>query len=197
MAVSALSIKVAATLDPVTLAEARAQVREVATTEDVLLSALITAATQDAERLMQRPIMPQKWQWVADTFSKEADSRITIPVPSRSVESFTYVRDTDGTTVALALTTDYLAHFRSEYYTLISPAYGTAWPTPRAQPGAVEIVLNVGWVDADSVPRVIKQWVLMRVGALFAHREAWTSGEAISDNPFIDRMLDRWCINGV
>jgi uncharacterized phiE125 gp8 family phage protein len=197
MAFGALSTKVSATADPVTLYEARAQVREVATTQDVLLSSLITAATQDAERLMQRPIMPQQWQWVADKFSAESDSRITIPVPSRSVVSFNYVRDTDGTTVALALNTDYLADFRGEYYTLFSPAYGTAWPTPRSQPGAVEVVLNVGWVDADSVPMAIKQWILMRVGALFAHREAWTSGEAIFNNPFIDRMLDRWCINGV
>lgn len=192
-----LSLKTAATTDPVTLTEARAQLREIATAEDNLISALITAATQDAEKVMQRPIMPQTWLWVADDFTSEADGRICIPIPSRAITAFTYVRGTDGATVALAATTDYLPDFRGEYYTLVFPAYGTLWPTPRVQPGAVEITLEAGWANALAVPQVIKQWILMRVAALFAHREAWTSGEAIYNNPFIDRMLDRWCINGV
>ena len=192
-----LSLKTAATTDPVTLTEARAQLREVAAAEDNLITALITAATQDAEKVMQRPIMPQTWRFVADDFASESDGRICIPIPARSITGFTYVRDTDGATATLAANTDYLADFRSDYFALVSPAYGTSWPTPRVQPGAVEITLEVGWADAASVPQVVKQWILMRVAALFAHREAWTSGEAIFNNPFIDRMLDRWCIHGV
>lgn len=189
-----LSIKTPATTAPVTLSEAKAQLREVGTAEDTLITALITAATQEAEQIMQRAVMPQQWRWVMDAFDTDGDNRISIPTPARAVASVSYVRETDGTTVALTVTTDYLADVRSEFYALVFPAYGTSWPVPRAQPGAVEIVLDVGWADAASVPQIVKNWILMRVAALFENRAAWTSGEAIFRNQFVDRLLDRWTV---
>jgi hypothetical protein len=37
----------------------------------------------------------------------------------------------------------------------------------------------------------------MRIAALFDNRAAWTSGEAIFRNQFVDRLLDRWSVAGV
>lgn len=189
-----LSIKTAPTLKPVTLDEARAQVREISTAENALITSLIDSATQEAEQLMQRAIMPQQWRWVMDTFETDGDSRISIPTPARAVAAINYIRESDGATATLTPTTDYLADVRSEFYALVFPAYGASWPSLRKQPGAVEIVLDVGWADAASVPQIVKSWILMRIAALFDNRAAWTSGEAIHRNPFIDRLLDRWTV---
>ena len=192
-----LSIKTPATIKPVTLAEAKVQVREVGTAEDALITSLIDAATQEAEQIMQRAVMPQQWRWVMDSFETDGDNRVSIPTPARAVSAVNYVRDSDGATVALTPETDYLADTRGEFYALVFPAYGKSWPTPRAQPGAVEIVIDVGWPDAASVPQIVKSWILMRIAALFDNRAAWTSGEAIFRNQFVDRLLDRWSVAGV
>ena len=45
---------------------------------------------------------------------------------------------------------------------------------------------------AGLVPASVKQWVLMRVGAYYDNRDAWTSGKPIERNAFVDRLLDRW-----
>lgn len=193
----ALSIKTPATLKPVALDDAKAHARVVSASEDSLISALIDSATQEAEQLMQRAIMPQQWRWVMDAFETDGDNRISIPTPARAVSAVNYVSDSDGSTVILTPTTDYLADVRSDLYALVFPAYGKSWPSPRVQPGAVEIVIDVGWPDAASVPQVVKSWILMRVAALFDNRAAWTSGEAIFRNQFVDRLLDRWAVAGV
>lgn len=186
----ALKLITAPTLSCVTLAEAKLHLRVETdvTDEDALITQLVAAATEDAEHLMQRAILPQQWQLTLDAFP--ACIELQRPIVS-AVASVRYVDATTGSLLTLA-TTEYLVDPSSDLVARIVPAYGKSWPDARAQPAAVQVLFICGWPDAASVPAAIKRWVLLRVGALYENREAWTLGKSIERNEFIDRMLDRY-----
>jgi uncharacterized phiE125 gp8 family phage protein len=182
-----LKLQTAATVLPVTLAEAKLHLRVDGADEDALITSLIGAATLDAEHLMGRAVMPQKWQVTLDAFINSID--LQRP-PVTAVDSVKYVN------AAGALTTVDPSVYQlvgvGEYTSRVVPAYGQAWPSPRAQAEAVQIVFSTGHADAASVPESIKAWIKLRVGALYEHREAWTVGQKIERNEHVDFLLDRY-----
>jgi hypothetical protein len=89
-----LKLQTAATLLPVTIQEAKLHCRKIAdiadvsdTSEDALFSSLIGSATLEAEHLMGRAVMPQKWQLTLDAF--ESEMALRRP-PVTGVDSVTY-----------------------------------------------------------------------------------------------------------
>lgn len=193
-----LSLITAPTLIPVSLVEAKLHLRVGvdASSEDTLITALINAATEDAEHLMQRAILPQQWQLTLDGFydqSAPADVCNSIALQRPTVTAVTSVKYRDSTTGTLTTLadTEYQVDLASPLVGRLAPAYGKSWPAVRAQLGAVQVLFTCGWADAASVPAAIKAWVLLRVGALYQNREAWTLGKAIERNPFLDHLLDR------
>ena len=61
-----------------------------------------------------------------------------------------------------------------------------------SEPEAVRVVFSCGYANVAAVPASIKAWILLRVGALFEHRSAWTSGKPIEFNPNLAHLLDRF-----
>lgn len=186
----ALKLLMAPTVPCVTLADAKLHCRVDVPDDDALITQLVDAATQDAEHLMQRAIMPQQWQLTLDAFPSCIELQRPIVTAINSVK---YVASATGTLTTLA-GTEYLADLDSELVGRVTPAYGKSWPDTRVQLGAVQIVFTCGWPDANSVPAVIKRWICLRVGALYENREAWTLGKAIERNEFVDQLLDRYRI---
>lgn len=182
-----LKLQTAATVLPVSLVEAKLHLRVDGTGEDTLITSLIGAATLDAEHLMGRAVMPQKWQVTLAAFCNSID--LQRP-PVTGVDSVKYVN-----TAGVLTTIDqsvYQFVSGNDYTASVVPAYGQAWPTPRVQPEAVQIVFSSGYADAATVPEPIKAWIKLRVGALYEHREAWTVGQAIERNEHVDYLLDRY-----
>ena len=201
---------------PVTLAECKAQARVIDSEEDALLTSMMWAATEDAEHLMGRAVMPQSWQLTLDSFFDP--SVYTDPVPITidlirgptvttgsvplnlarpTVTAVTSVKYVDPAgTLQTMLSTAYQLAAANDYGARLVPAYGTTWPATRAQPEAVQVVFVCGYADAASVPELIKQWIRMRVAALYENRESWTvrtrGGGEIVRNEFLDYMLDRY-----
>lgn len=97
---SSFKITVQATTEPVTLAEAKAQLRVDHTDEDTLIAQYIKAARQHAERFTGLSLAAQTVQLVY------TGEDLTIPLPLSPVASITSV--TDGTD-ALEYTADLLA----------------------------------------------------------------------------------------
>lgn len=189
-----LRIQTPADALPLKLQDAKLHCRVIADVSDVspcpeddLLEALIGAATLDAEHMMGRAVMQQKWQVTLDAFAPSID--LQRP-PVTAIDSIKYV-DTAGVLQTLP-TTDYQFVGASDYTARVVPAYGKAWPATRAQPEAVQIVFSCGYADAASVPELIKAWIKLRVGALYENREAWSVGQAIEPNDHVDRLLDRY-----
>lgn len=185
-----MHLKTPATTAPLTLAEAKVHLQEVENDQDALITAMIDAATQECEGILHRAIMPSTWLWKAPAFPS---AEIVIPQPARAVNSVKYFDET-LTQQTLATPAAWIASTADDYQARVLPSYGASWPSTGQHPDAVQVEFTAGWVDAASVPRVIKNWILLRVGAYFLHRESWTYSQIIARNEHIDRMLDRWVV---
>jgi uncharacterized phiE125 gp8 family phage protein len=185
------------TLQPVTLAEAKLHLRVDTSDDDALITALIIAATDDAEALMQRAVLPQTWKLTLDSFGGASSwACIELQRPTViAVTSVYYNQASDGVLTLLDPSAYQLAA-ASDYTARLLPAYGTYWPDLRDQAEAVQVTFTAGYADAAAVPELIKAWIKLRVAALYENRSAWTGGmkEAIQRNEFVDRLLDRYCI---
>lgn len=154
------------TEEPITLAEAKANLRVVFDDEDADITRMIRAARQMAEERLNRALMPQVLAFAADEFC--GPLRVPRP-PLREVDSIKYV-DTNGVEQTLTGTVYILDDFVDP--PMISAAYGTPWPTTRAQAGAVVVQYQAGYADAASVPEPIRQWMLLAINAFYEHRSA-------------------------
>ena len=177
------------TAQPIDLAAAKLHLRVDNSAEDALIDALIVAATDDAEHLMGRALLPQKWQLTLDSF---ASDEITLQRPTvTAVDSVKYLQASDGVLTTLA-NTEYTLAAASDFTARLVPAFGKSWPATRAMPEAVQVVFSCGYADAAAVPEPIKAWIKLRVGALYANREGWTAGKKLEQNPHVDYLLDRY-----
>lgn len=184
-----LTLITARAVQPVSLAEAKLHLRVDHAADDALIGVLIIAATDDAEHLMGRAVLPQTWQLTLDNFTS---TEITLQRPPISaITSVTYLQASDGALTTLSPSA-YVLATASDYTARLVPAYATSWPATRAMPEAVRIAFATGYPNAASVPELIKAWIKLRIGALYENRQAWTEGKVIERNPFVDRLLDRY-----
>lgn len=175
----------------VSLEEAKLHLRVLGGSEDALISALIVAATEDAEGLMQRAVLPQVWRLSLDAFPCWC---IRIPLGNvTAVQSVRYAAAETGTLTTMP-SADYQLDSAAEGAARLAPAYGKAWPAARCQLAAVQVDFTAGWASAAAVPELVKAWIKLRIGALYENRQQWTEGRAIQSNDFIDRLLDRYRI---
>lgn len=197
-----LKLQTAATLLPVSLAEAKLHLRVDVTDDDALITSLIGAATLDAEHLMGRAVMPQKWQLMLDSFIQQPPVQHYQVVssvqaldlqrpPVTGVDSIKYVNSSGVLTTVDPSVYQFVSG--SDYTARVVPAYGQSWPTPRLQPEAVQIVFSCGYADAASVPEPIKAWIKLRIGGLYENRESVVidTRVAMIQTPF-DSLLDRY-----
>lgn len=174
--------------EPVTLAEAKLHLRVDHSTDDTLISSLISAAREECEHLLERALAPQTLRLSIDAFPADG---IELPRPPvTSIESIQYV-DTDGATQTLAGSDYYLDDEQEPSW--VVPAYGVVWPDTRDEANAVVVTYVAGYTDC---PDVIRAWILLRVGTLYCTREADSDKPALP-SPFADRLLDRYRIWGV
>ena len=199
----ALTLVTAATIPLLTTAEAKLHLRVSQSAEDTLIDALVTAATQEAEHIMQRAILTQTWRLTFDNWpdwSKAPDALpslgiVCLPLGKiASITSLKYADPTTGTMTTLTSGTDFDADLTSDFQGRLYPGYNKTWPAVRIKLSAIECIFVAGWTAANLVPTLIKQWVLLRVAALYENRAAWTEGKAIQRNEFIDRLLDRYTL---
>ena len=171
----------------VSLAEAKAQVRDLSSSEDALISSYLRTAEQYCEQMTGRAIMRQTWQFTLDAFPEAFELRRT---PVASITSIVYW-DQEGIEQTLdpaAYTLDNANDYDSAY---ALPAYGGQWPSARCQVNAVALRYLSGWPDAASVPESIKDWIKLQVGTMHQNR----SSEGIVQTHALglaDRLLDRY-----
>ena len=164
----------APTSEPITLAEAKANLRVVFDDEDTDIERMIRASRQMAEERMNRALMPQTLAFAADGFG--CALRVPRP-PLIEIDSLKYI-DTDGAEQTMP-DTGYLVDGFADPPT-ISAAPGTSWPATRAQSGAVVVQYQAGYADAASVPEPIRQWMLLAINAFYEHRSAVSAEQTYS-----------------
>lgn len=205
-----LILVTARTSDPVSLEDAKIHLRADSSDEDALIANLVTQASDEAEHLTGRALLPQTWRLTLDRFGSApgfgfggggigldrhwiggSDTLLLPRAPLIAVSSIKYLQYSDGVLTTLAPAA-YVVASAGAPPARITPAYATFWPPTRELPEAVQIVFTAGWADADHVPAAIKSWIKLRVGALYENREAWTLGQNIERNAFVDGLLDRY-----
>lgn len=154
--------------EPVTLAEAKAHLRIDYADEDALITALITVAREQAEALTGLALLTRT---VSQTGGLKPDgAQVLFIKPSIDV---------------LTASVDGVASTYTQYGSVVViDAPGIEY----------EITYTAGaYTDATSIPQAIKQWMLLKIGTLYANRES-DSATAVTKNPFVDGLLDPYRI---
>lgn len=185
-----LQLVTPAALEPLSLAEAKLHLRIDAPDEDTLIAGLIAAARSHAECLTSRQLLPATWRLVLDHFD--------VPIhlnrsPAIGIVGIQYL-DMSSTWQTVPAS-DYVLDTQAEP-ARVAPVFGKIWPVTLPQIGAVRIDFTAGYPDAAQVPQGIKQWMLLRVGTLYANREQFAvlsrGSQASLPESFVDRLLDPW-----
>jgi uncharacterized phiE125 gp8 family phage protein len=191
------------TVEPLSLTEAKTHLRVDFSADDTLITAMITAVRQYAETITQRQLCTASWRYVIDSFPGPARFAIpygsTLSIPSHAivlnkapVKTVTAVKYLDLAGVQQTMpAADYTVDYTSAPCR-ITPIFGRIWPIPLPQIGAIEVDFDAGYGAAADVPQGIKNWMLLRLGALYENREELSVGERITVNPlpFVDGLLD-------
>ena len=188
----ALKLITGPTGTPVTLAEAKAQVSQDLSDDDTLLTAFIATASEFAEQVTGRALLPQTWEVTLDEFPVTLigypDAILLTRVPATAVTSVSYT-DLAGVTQTLASSAYAFRNDDDFGYATVS-CVGTSWPDSL---GNVKVRYTAGYANAAAVPASIKTWILLQVGALYVNREAeQVARGTLVQLGHVDRMLDRW-----
>lgn len=208
----------APTIEPVTVAKAKAQARILQSAEDDLLTRMVAAARGQVEST-------ECWiQLVAATYELRLDKfpdcnePIILPKPPLlEVLSITYIDPAgdEQTFGSGSPITEYVVDLNwTPGQTLneipengrIRLAYGETWPVTRCEPNAVRVRFRCGFGEATqegspavdvppSIPESIEQWIVIAAGTMFEHREAEIAigrGEQITSLQFVRGLLDPW-----
>lgn len=169
-----------ATVEPITVAEAKAQAHVEIDGDDSWFTDQITAARRYAEDVaLCRTLTTTTWKWVADEFPDE----ILLPYPPLLTVASVKYYNTDGVLTTLTVNTDYTIDIVSEPGR-IRPAYGKVWPTARAMMNAVEVSYTAGYgATAASVPMSIRHGIRLIVAHWYEKREETISGTIIAKVP--------------
>lgn len=144
-----------------------------------MIDEIALGAMGGVEGYLRRRLITQKVRLTRDGFGPGG---IALPIdPVQSVDAVRYV-DTAGTMVTMPSAGYRL--IRSGVPTELHPAYGTSWPSARADRDAVEIDLVVGYgaTPAD-VPAPIRDAVRQLVAQRYLHPEPVSLGAAVEELP--------------
>lgn len=164
--------------EPLTLAEAKAQLRVDTAADDSYITALIKAARERFEELTSRALVTQTWDLFLDIFPGGGyytrSGIVPLPLPPlQSVSSVKYT-DLDGVLQTLA-STEYLVDANGDPARLV-PAYQKSWPTTRAQLAAVQIRFVAGYGGSVAVPESAKLAMKLAIGHWYENREQVVDG---------------------
>lgn len=182
-------------VEPVTLAEAKEQVREDGSDSDTLIAALITAAREYVEERTGRALITQTWSLAMDGPPCGNDA-IRLPRPPlQSVTSVVYV-DEAGADQTWAV-----ANYRVDTHSepaRIALASDAVWPIPQFVAGAVTVTYVAGYGDTpDTVPQAIRQAILLLVGHWYDHRSPEVVGTVVGRVGFtVDALLAPYVVQG-
>jgi uncharacterized phiE125 gp8 family phage protein len=170
---------------PLSLDEAKRQLRVLHSAEDTLIQSLIERATEFMQGhmgrngVLARALLTQSYEYRIDAFPLDFSARICLPLPPlQTVESVKYV-DNDGVTQ----TVDAARYVVDVGHQVgrVHLAYGEYWPAARLEPGAVRIRYTCGYGAAADVPATVKQAMLMLITQWFENRDGGGDIPAATD----------------
>jgi uncharacterized phiE125 gp8 family phage protein len=161
--------------EPVSLAEAKAQLRVEHNDEDTLILSLISAARRKLEQETGRALLSQTITEYWDEWPTDGIFELSI-YPVTAVTSFQYI-DTDGATNAWP---------SDNYHTSFTGMSVRIWTDPEIDapdlgdyPDAVQISYTAGESAVTDVPPELKHAILTTVALLYERREDMPLGNGV------------------
>ncbi len=170
-----LSLVTAPASEPITLAEAKAQLRVDATDENDLITALIVVSREYCEGYLHRKLISQTWDWSLCDFPRG------FALPFLPIASVTSVKYYDTANAQQTLSAAYYQTDLNATPARIHLAYGYAWPSTYERSDAVVVRFAAGYANAAAVPQAIKQAMLLLIGHWYRSREA--AGTRVDEIP--------------
>lgn len=174
--------------EPVTLAEAKAQLRLETALDDAFVTRLIRAAREWAEGYLWRGIVSQTWELVLEGFPAGA-----VELPMGQLTSITSVKYLDELGAEQTLSASIYEADTASVPGKLRLAYSQSWPSARGTWNAVVVRYVVGWATASAVPQPIKQALLMLISQMYEHRTPEITGTIVSPVQFaVEALLSRY-----
>lgn len=160
-----LTVSTAATSEPVTVSEVKAQARISLDIDDTFIEAKIKSARELCEVYIKRAFVSRTLRLTLERFPS---GWFYLPRPPLvSVTSIKYY-DENGTQQTLSS-----ANYIVDAYTepgRITPAYNVSWPSIREQVNSIEVLYVAGYGAASAVPQSIKDAISMTVTNWYENR---------------------------
>jgi len=171
--------------EPVTLAEARLHLRVTDTSEDALITSLITAARIYCEHYTQRAIGSQTLELALDEFP---DGSIELPMsPVTAITSVKYI-DEAGTEQTISSANYTLDDYSHTHWVI--PAVDYVWPTPIDGANVVKVRYVAG---AATTPATVIAAMKLMVGHFYENRESVVVGPTVAELPMaVKSLLDTY-----
>ena len=172
-------------LAPVTLAEAKAWLREEddETANDATIVGLIRAAAAMIEQITGLAMRAREMTQACPVFGARV---VLFKRPVVSIEGVEYDAS-DGTVKTLDPSAWRLREFAGQ--PALVPAFGNGFPATEDVDGAVRVTLVAGYASNAEVPEDIKQAALLMIGHWFSNREAVVTGTIAAEVPLGARAL--------
>lgn len=180
--------------EPITLAEAKANLRVTSSAEDTLITSLITTAREQCEGVLEeRALITQTRQLTLDDFEDE----IKIPIlPITGVTSIKY-DDVDGIEQTIPSNNYVLKNNSDKLFARVVKAKGYTWPSVNNGIENVRIIFTCGYGDAAAVPQALKRWMLLQIGYWYNNREAVNIGNIVTRLDGVDNLLNPYRVWGI
>jgi len=170
----AYSVTSAPAVEPLSVSEAKGQVKVLHSAEDTLIENYIKAVRQFIEKHYGLALVTQTIEEKFDEFpgypsyNSKSDLRLRIS-PVQAVSSVTYY-DEDG--VEQTLSSDKYEVDTTSYIARLRPAPDEIWPhTRRNKMHAITVTYTAGYGDAASdVPETIRQAIALEVADMYVNR---------------------------
>ena len=186
-------------VEPVTLAEAKAHLRVDTSDDDAYIVTLITAAREWVEEYLDRTLVHTQWVMRFDRFPVDSTADIELPRPP-VVSSGTATSVTVAYTLEDGTTATYSTHLfrvdRASTPGAVKTNYAQTWPPHRQDDNSVSVTWWAGYgPSGTSVPAAIRHAMLMLVGHWYEARSSVLTGSISKEIEFgVKSLLDsqRW-----
>lgn len=163
--------------EPITLAEAKLYLRVDDTTENDLITAIITAARRKFENDTYHYLMPQTWELY---LNKDEISNEQISINKSDITAISSVKyyDINNTQQTLS-TSDYQTAIEGRPYSIQI----TTMPQVYDRLNAMVIRFTLGYANAAAVPEDIKTAIKTLIGTLYENRQTIVTGTQVNEVP--------------
>ena len=165
---------------PISLAEAKAQMRVEGNDDDIVIQRLIDSAVAfvDAQGVLGFAMITQTWaQWLSPNPG-------TVQLSLGPVQSVSAVKYYDVDGVLQTATLSDFNVFGTPNRITVSPKAGKAWPVTQTRDDAIKIEYVVGYgATSASVPQTVRHALMMLVAHWYENRET-SSEKQMLDMPY-------------